>query len=74
MGKVELHINQAMYVLFSVFKDPAAFEYLSAVGSSHVPSDLRKESLYVKFDPLVGGISRTTDKSVPLPSSLETTR
>ncbi|XP_021918042.1 uncharacterized protein LOC110829046 isoform X2 [Zootermopsis nevadensis] len=55
-----------------VFKDPAAFEYLSLMGSSHVPSDLRKESLYVKFDPLVGGISITTEKSVPLPSSVET--
>lgn len=57
-----------------MFKDPAAFEYLSSVGSSHVLSDLRKESLYVKFDPLMGGISRTTEKSVPLPSSVEANR
>lgn len=62
------------YIIFSVFKDPAAFEYLSSVGNSHVPSDLRKESLYVKFDPLVGGVSRTTDKSVPLPPSVDTNR
>ncbi|PNF25490.1 hypothetical protein B7P43_G05932 [Cryptotermes secundus] len=55
-----------------VFQDPAAFEYLSSVGSSHVASDLRKESLYVKFDPLVGGVCRTTDKSLPLPPSVET--
>lgn len=54
-----------------VFKDPAAFEYLSSMGSSHASSDLRKESLYVRFDPLVGGMSRTTEKSVPLPPSLE---
>ncbi|XP_069671791.1 transforming acidic coiled-coil-containing protein 2-like isoform X2 [Periplaneta americana] len=54
-----------------VFKDPAAFEYLNSVGNSHTVSDLRKESLYVKFDPLVGGISRTTDKSVPLPPAVE---
>lgn len=60
--------------MFSVFEDPAAFEYLSSVGSSHTASDLRKESLYVKFDPLVGGITRTTDKSIPLPPSLDTKR
>jgi hypothetical protein len=57
-----------------VFKDPAAFEYLSSVGSSRAPSDLRKESLYVKFDPLVGGMSRTTEKSIPLPPSFDERR
>lgn len=55
-----------------VFQDPATFEYLSSMGSSHAASDLRKESLYVKFDPLVGGICMTTDKSLPLPPSVET--
>lgn len=54
-----------------VFKDPAAFEYLSSVGSSRTSYDLRKESLYVKFDPLMGGVSRTIDNSIPLPPSLE---
>lgn len=57
-----------------MFKDPAAFEYLSSVGSSCTSFDLRKESLYVKFDPLVGGISRTTDRSIPLPPSFEERR
>lgn len=57
-----------------MFKDPAAFEYLSSVGSSRAPSDLRKESLYVKFDPLVGGMSRTTEKSIPLPPSFDERR
>jgi hypothetical protein len=57
-----------------VFKDPAAFEYLSSVGSSRTAFDLRKESLYVKFDPLVGGMSRTTDRSIPLPPSCEERR
>lgn len=57
-----------------MFKDPAAFEYLSSVGSSRTSYDLRKESLYVKFDPLMGGMSRTTDKSIPLPPSLEERR
>jgi len=57
-----------------VFKDPAAFEYLSSVGSSRTSFDLRKESLYVKFDPLVGGMSRTTDRSISLPPSFEERR
>lgn len=58
-----------------MFQDPATFEYLSSVGNSHAASDLRKESLYMKFDPLVGGISRIADKSaVPLPPSVETKR
>jgi len=57
--------------LFSVFEDPAAFEYLSSEGSSRTFFDLCKESLFVKFDQLAGRMSRTTDGSMPLPPSFE---
>ena len=57
-----------------MFEDPAAFEYLSSVGSSHMLFDLRKESLFVKFYPLPGIMSRTTDRSIPLPLSFEERR
>ncbi|KAJ9579580.1 hypothetical protein L9F63_004765, partial [Diploptera punctata] len=46
-----------------VFKDPSTFDFLNSIGNSNIVNDLRKESLYVKFDPLVGGM-RTTDPSV----------
>ncbi|PSN44346.1 hypothetical protein C0J52_11097 [Blattella germanica] len=52
-----------------VFKDPAAFDFLNSIGNSNTATDLRKESLYVKFDPLIG--SRTVDHSVPLPPAVE---
>ena len=39
-----------------VFKDPNAFDFLSQHGgSSNTASQLARESLYVKFDPLIGG-------------------
>ena len=39
-----------------VFRDPNALDFLSQHGTaSGVPSQLARESLYVKFDPLVGG-------------------
>ncbi|GLH15743.1 Protein of unknown function [Gryllus bimaculatus] len=34
-----------------VFRDPSTFDFLSQIGSSNPLRDLRKESLYVKFDP-----------------------
>eukprot|EP00096_Caligus_rogercresseyi_P011229 TRINITY_DN4352_c0_g1_i1.p1 TRINITY_DN4352_c0_g1~~TRINITY_DN4352_c0_g1_i1.p1 ORF type:complete len:392 (-),score=194.50 TRINITY_DN4352_c0_g1_i1:1291-2466(-) len=39
------------------FKDPNAFEYLSQRGvpCGSTPSSLARESLYVKFDPLISG-------------------
>lgn len=37
-----------------LFKDPSAFDFLSLHGGTRSARDLRKESLYVKFDPLVG--------------------
>ena len=54
-----------------MFEDPAAFEYLSSVGSSRTFFDLHKEPLFMKFDQLTGRMSRTTDGSMPLPPSFE---
>ncbi|KAK3914337.1 Transforming acidic coiled-coil-containing protein 2 [Frankliniella fusca] len=42
------------------FKDPSAFDFLSLHGCSRSARDLRKESLYVKFDPLVGSFISDT--------------
>lgn len=49
-----------IFFIFSVFKDPAAFDFLLNCGNSTtgansgVPTrDFGKESLFVKFDPLV---------------------
>ncbi len=38
-----------------VFKDPKAFDFLSRHGGGGGSHHLARESLYVKFDPLVGG-------------------
>ncbi|XP_046385231.1 transforming acidic coiled-coil-containing protein 3 isoform X2 [Ischnura elegans] len=54
-----------------VFKDPAAFDFLSQVGGSNQSVNLRTESLYVKFDPLYSGTPLSvTNKNIPLPSSI----
>ena len=37
-----------------VFKDPNAFDFLSQHGAGGQASQLARESLYVKFDPLIG--------------------
>lgn len=42
-----------------MFKDPAAFDFLqNCATSSKSGRDFGKESLFVKFDPLVGGGAR----------------
>ncbi|XP_071448943.1 transforming acidic coiled-coil-containing protein 3-like [Hetaerina americana] len=54
-----------------VFKDPAAFDFLSQVGSSNPSANLRTESLYIKFDPLYSGNPvSVTNKNIPLPSNV----
>lgn len=40
-----------------VFVDPSGFDFLSQRGGPCSARDFRKESLYVKFDPLVGSLS-----------------
>ncbi|XP_066996608.2 uro-adherence factor A isoform X2 [Anabrus simplex] len=52
-----------------VFKDASAFDFLSAIGSTQAAQDLRKQSLYVKFDPLVESMSQTEKNKVSSPSS-----
>nr|CAD7454065.1 unnamed protein product [Timema tahoe] len=51
----------------NVFKDPSEFDFLSSLGSTQ-PSNrsARLDSLYVKFDPLVGSAT-TTDENIVLP-------
>ncbi|XP_034245040.1 serine-rich adhesin for platelets isoform X2 [Thrips palmi] len=39
------------------FVDSSGFDFLSQRGGSNITRDFRKESLYVKFDPLVGSLS-----------------
>ncbi|XP_063221219.1 uncharacterized protein LOC134530378 [Bacillus rossius redtenbacheri] len=53
-----------------VFKDPSAFDFLSSLGSQqHSDRNARLESLYVKFDPLVGSAA-TTNSEVVLPAGV----
>ncbi|XP_031838097.2 transforming acidic coiled-coil protein isoform X2 [Nomia melanderi] len=40
-----------------IFQDPTSFDFLIAHGNSRTKSRLRAQSLYVKFDPLVGDTS-----------------
>ncbi|XP_076644771.1 transforming acidic coiled-coil protein isoform X2 [Halictus rubicundus] len=40
-----------------IFQDPTSFDFLIARGNSKTKNRLRAESLYVKFDPLVGDTS-----------------
>ncbi|XP_067009538.2 transforming acidic coiled-coil-containing protein 3 [Anabrus simplex] len=40
-----------------IFRDPSTFDFLSAIKSCNTGIDLRKNSLYMKFDPLVGAVS-----------------
>lgn len=46
------------------FKDPSAFDFLSLHGCTRSARDLRKESLYVKFDPLVGSLVSDTRSDI----------
>nr|CAD7195413.1 unnamed protein product [Timema douglasi] len=54
----------------NVFKDPSEFDFLSSLGSTQ-PSNrnARLDSLYVKFDPLVGSAT-TTDENIVLPPAI----
>ncbi|KAK7792201.1 hypothetical protein R5R35_005154 [Gryllus longicercus] len=50
-----------------VFKDPSTFDFLTQFGNTTSLRDLRKESLYIKFDPLVGSPRSVTASDKPLP-------
>ncbi|XP_067009539.2 transforming acidic coiled-coil-containing protein 3 [Anabrus simplex] len=39
-----------------IFRDPSTFDFLSSKMSCNTGIDLRKNSLYLKFDPLVGAV------------------
>nr|CAD7428176.1 unnamed protein product [Timema monikensis] len=59
-------ISQAVQAV----KDPSEFDFLSSLGSTQ-PSNrnARLDSLYVKFDPLVGSAT-TTDENIVLPPAI----
>ncbi|XP_026287245.2 transforming acidic coiled-coil-containing protein 3 isoform X2 [Frankliniella occidentalis] len=57
------NIDEEEFTSGDAFKDPGAFDFLSLHGCTRSARDLRKESLYVKFDPLVGAFSSDTRDS-----------
>ncbi len=48
-----------------VFKDPSDFDFLSQHGRGEAASHLARESLYVRFDPLVGGARTSVAPTAP---------
>jgi hypothetical protein len=65
--------GEEQFVSSEIFKDPNAFDFLCKMGgqtSTSISSRLERESLYVKFDPLVA----SRDRKVFLSPCLEKSR
>ncbi|XP_039249511.2 uncharacterized protein LOC120327155 isoform X1 [Styela clava] len=69
--------NEEFYPASAVFEDSASLDYLDQLSGSKplTESDLRKQSLYVKFDPLVGNSPiKQIDQQMQKDSQLNVTR
>lgn len=73
VSKQESHSDEEFVMASSdLFADPSALDYLQKAGAnSVVDSELYRQSLYVKFDPLV--TERPTAAAAALPSTVTTT-
>lgn len=53
-----MNFNRCFYLSFAVFVDPGGFDFLlSKTPRKNSSRNLRTESLYIKFDPLVSNAS-----------------